>query len=756
VTGGRAGEPASAGFGLQLARPRWLARPAAPEVVAVGITTALAGIFYWLLSAPALNPPTYLDPWYYTAFFRNFDYLYATFDMTYYASRLPWIVPGYLVHHLLAPVSAFFVLHVTFALAGALAAYLLLRKFLGRTAALYGYAALLGSLIWWDAYSNDYPDGAVLTYLLVGAAFALGSWEARRPLLRMGLGGFFLAAAVGTNLFAGWLVLTLVVIYVAIVSVRRDFWRRTALDAGAFAAGWLALFVLCGGFSVAKGGRFLFFMPSVRQVQQQNPADVKFAGYGWLREEPRLLAPLFVVAAVGLLWPRRSRSRWAADAGLRFAGGAAASLALVCAIFAVWEFALTGAFLEQPYYFSMLSAQIVLALGGAVHLALRRIDHSWRTSSPVIVAAALPALVIYEWGAAGDALIAPRGLWALIAVLAAVLAATVVVRLSPLGGRAAAAVVVAAGLVLGTTYTAAASYSTSAVFAAGGTFHEREQALSLATQLMRFVRGNGLQTGVQPPGFWFSARDDPVQIGLQSTYLWGWTQVGSAMPRLDTATLEHLSPQYLVLLCAQEGCTEAKAALAAHGYRYRPLAAAVLRSGDHAVDVAAVELPRFRPIGGVDRYSRFYRFSGSPPVEPATGRIAATWSFANALPPGWERLNGSVDRSGSGARVVTSPGRFDYELQGPEVELAPGRYRLLVDGRAVVGGMLIGLLDTDANAWLAQSEYWSRQPGIRRRPLGFDVTLDEPRRVRPMLSNWADGWSSTWLVRSVRIVRLGS
>jgi hypothetical protein len=121
--------------------------------------------YYAALQAPVLDPPNYLDPWIYTASFVNFDFLYDVFGWTYYPSRLPWVIPGIAAHAVFGPVTAFFVLHTVFFFGAGVFAYLLIRHWFGASAARLGFVVLLLSPLFYDAYSNDYPDRALQTYL---------------------------------------------------------------------------------------------------------------------------------------------------------------------------------------------------------------------------------------------------------------------------------------------------------------------------------------------------------------------------------------------------------------------------------------------------------------------------------------------------------------------------------------------------------------------------------------------------------------
>src|SRR5688572_30912076 len=101
------------------------------EAAALGAITAVVAAGYWATQPPLYNPAGSIDPWLYTALFINFDQIYAAFSETYYPTRLPLIVPGYVLNLLFDPTTAYFLLHGGFFLAGGVFVYLLARSWFG-------------------------------------------------------------------------------------------------------------------------------------------------------------------------------------------------------------------------------------------------------------------------------------------------------------------------------------------------------------------------------------------------------------------------------------------------------------------------------------------------------------------------------------------------------------------------------------------------------------------------------------------------
>jgi hypothetical protein len=711
---------ARAGRVAELARNEW--------VWLTGISVA-ATVFYVLYRAPVLNPGVYLDPWTYTGSMVNYGYLERAYSFAYYPSRLPWVLPGTVAHAIFGPVAAFFVLHTVFFFAAGLFAYLTVRRFFGTAPALTAYAALVLSPLFYDAYSNDYPDGALLTFLFGTVYFALSVKGARRPWLRTFWAGFFAAAAVGTNLFAGLVLATLLLLYAAVRTDLRDR-RRIAVELGIGACGALALLVVCGSYARANGGEFLFFMPQVRELGTISPSSYKqVSGLGFTLSEPQFALPVFAAVAALVLAARRSR-------GNRFAVGAAASTLVLYLVLAVWEVAKNGIFFETPYYFSIFALGIALCLGAV--FGLLRVP---ALAVPVAVVTAIVATVLTRWTSVLPT--GRRGALVAVCLMAAAALAVATVRRAP--------VVLVALLVFTATYAVDAGSLTGAIFVRG-TYHDNVAVQKVAFRLVDFLRSRGIQK--VPFQFWYTSRDGVWLNGIQSMYFWGDSMVGGDLPRIDAAvrkTLEYRRPSALVLLCANDRCHGAVAALRRAGYPSQPLTSGVLSSGEFRVVVRVLRLPRFASFNEQSPATRFYLKGASPFATSTQGRAVTAWSFARGTPSGW-----SGDATAHGASFTTTSRPWSYELVGPKVQLPAGRYAVYARGRVLAGGLDLGVLDADKNAWLEQRFYWSAQRA--RFANGWMTTpfeLTAATSVQVILSNWVpSAQQSRWRLGEIRLVRL--
>jgi hypothetical protein len=565
------------------------------ELAVVGLSTAAALVVLRLVHTQIYTDPWTIDPWLYTALMTNFDFIYHHFVTTYYASRLPLVLPGYFLNSFLTPQQAYIVLHIVFFLAGALFMYLLVRTLFGVRVAVLVYPAVLMNAIYVNAHTWDYMDGFVITYLSGGLYF-LASCTGRTSRVRPALAGFFFAAAAMTNLFATVLVLAAVAAYLVVrwTKYRSAAFARVAVEAAWFLTGVGVLLVGCGLFARSHGGRFLFFMPSIDALSAINLADYQASDNEWMRGEPRLLVPVFLAALVALAWRRRHRpeGEWL---GLTLT---IAGTGLVI-VFALWEFLGKGYFLQVSYYFDQLYPFFFVMLAAAVFALLGWMSRDVGTSLPALagigfVIGAAPLAVVFgidrtaQW-VRGEAKIA-------VMLMAATLLLALVLRLRLARGLTSTVALVAGALAIGSVgYASAASLTTHGSMANhNNLLAEAGDVFSVGVELMDFMERNGLQDREGAlPAFWYDLSTDPTFISLNSLYYYGYSLVSDKMSMPDPelrARLDALQAKVVVFLCADPGCGEDGARLRHAGYDPVLAAAGRLHSGSKSVWVEAYRL----------------------------------------------------------------------------------------------------------------------------------------------------------------------
>jgi hypothetical protein len=725
--------------------PLRLARGLADEARFLLICCAVLAL-YGLIHAVVLNPVGYLDPWFYTGAFTNFAYLYGEFHWGYWVTRLPWIIPGIAANWIFSPLAAFFVLHIAFFVGGAFFAYLTLRRFFGSRVALVTGTTLMLTPLWFNAHSTDYVDGPTMSFLFAATYFATTTSAPRRRWVQLACAGFFAAAAFGTQIFSAVLIAGIGLVYASLWFRRGATVRREVVgDVGAAAAGATVLLVLCGIVSRAYGGEFLFFMPSWRAGQSVDLSRWQRHGHAWMLQEPQLLIPPFIVVlSLTLLLQSRFRA-WRSDPSLRFAMGSAAFLAYLTALLGVWEFWFGGDFLEVNYYFSLFLVPTTLALGACLYCVGGR-WLSWRSAGIAIGLAAVPLVAIFGVGNG------PTGDKAFYLVLSVSLLVVIAAFLQrrPLFKRMTSVTIVAA--VVATTYAASSGAITRAVLSTNSSdFTDRRAALAAAVDLERFMQRNHLQS-TPPPAFWYNGLRHPALNGIQSTYLWGITWMGRAMPRLtadNRSLVERRHPPYVVLLCAKSECGSATRVLRRSGYGIREAARGVIGSGAQRYLVEAYEIPKFKPDPVRDWYER----GQSTFVQSPTGSTITDVRFGSALPDGWTS-EAPIRRIGGVPTIDTSARPWNYEVVSSKTALRPGTYALYLRGRVLRGGIDIGVLDVSKNSWISQRAYWFRQPGYGNEWMSTPFTLKSPSTVQFVLSNWVpEASASRWQLRELRVAR---
>ena len=555
------------------------------DAVLLGGLTILIGLVYRVVDAPLYNPFGSIDAWVYAGLFTNFDFTYHHFGFTYYASRLPWIVPNLVAHDLFSFRVAYLIVHGAFFFGGGVALFVLVRRFLGRLPAFVAYAALVANQLFYIGQTWEYVDGAIITYFLVAFAFGITETGGRRRVPAMFAAGFFLAAAVATNIFVSVLALGFPLLYAAVNPLRAHT-RRVLTDGLAFVSG-SALLVLAGCvFSKVNGNGWWFLGPQIRAAGTLSASTYRAATYGWVVNEPRLIAPLLVLVMGGLVLPRVPRHD--ARQRIRFRFGIACYAYLLFSVGFLTVFELTGgAVLEYGYYESLIFPAMALGLASVVFAAAAVVHGSTARSRLLLVtvgAVALPLLLVYPRDDKG--LVGPAGTWITLGVGAVM----VVCVLGGLGlrwsahARAAAAIVAVGLLVFGVNFSVASSedvYNKAAANPDNGSVYD------VGMQLIAFMRAGGFQR--QVPYFWYSMTDGvegPEFEEIQSLYFFSYTYLGLNMPKMDAdfVARERLyRPQTIVLLCRTFACRGAPRVLREHGYVLPEVARQRLTSGAFSV-----------------------------------------------------------------------------------------------------------------------------------------------------------------------------
>jgi hypothetical protein len=560
---------------LDVARVPVLAIDAAVLVV---LTAAAAAVYVWT-KAPLYNPFGTIDPWLYTALWTNFDQIYESFPRTYYISRLPWIVPGYVLNGVFDARTAALVLHSAFFLGGGVLFYVLCRRWLGLAAAAIGYVALIGSQMYFNAHRWDYQEGGVLTYMIGAYCFSLVRTQSvALRATSLALGGAFAAAMVTTRVIDVAFLVGLPLLYLAVspdlpMAARL---KQFAHDIAAFASGAAALLVACGLFAKSHGEEFLFFMPQVRVVQSTSGGYNQLPVEAWLPFSPYFWVPLFVIvfaAAVFVLVPRGDR------VARRVLVATTVWLAVVYGAFAAWQFLGDGWLFNLTYYFSSFLVPTLLCLTAAAAVLLGAEGLSQRSllvGAACAVAVLGPVVWVYRTDSGVRAATGYRddSYIVMFVVMGVALLLAISARVPRLRAAGAAAVVAA-------YFAGAYGVNTSYANLTFGTSDSRTGGLyEVGQKLIVHLRASGYKNAL--PNIWYDGSNVSSGIGsIQSLYYYAFTFLDTGMPVVGDTFRFRMAvwrPKRIVLLCAEPRCTGAATALGRAGYKPWLQSQAVLAS----------------------------------------------------------------------------------------------------------------------------------------------------------------------------------
>ncbi len=222
----------------------------------------------WIFSEPIL-----IDRWVYSGFHLHLPQFLQTFGETYYASRLPWTVIGWLLHSAFDDKLALYVLHFSVFYFAVFSLYAAIRTLFANTMAACAAAVLLGTNSYFLVAAGwDYVDGPSMACSL--AAIAAMASAAVRPRWRLATFMWGVAACAMVSMYLLLVLFVLIQIGMFLLLNRLRGKRPVVAAAALFTAGGVAAMLFFGLINWLVGGPFLYILNQIRVLTAV--ANVRF------------------------------------------------------------------------------------------------------------------------------------------------------------------------------------------------------------------------------------------------------------------------------------------------------------------------------------------------------------------------------------------------------------------------------------------------------------------------------------------------
>lgn len=266
------------------------------------------------------SPIGFLDPWYYPGYFTNFEHMVRQFGLTYYVSRLPYILYGLFSYKMFSPeiANAFIKISILFVCLYSL--FGVVSHFYNRSIALITCLAFAFNTYATSAFAWDYPDGPAIAFTFIGFYFALIPHKQIPSKFQLILPGVCFAMAVYTNLLSALILFPgtiALLIFKNGTSIEKIYKDGITLFLGIG-----SITIIFALLSILFLGNHNFYWPQFAQLiytmsQKGYLAGMWGTGYSWIKEAFRLFG-IFGLAGIGTWYILLNYSKAKEDAFLKF------------------------------------------------------------------------------------------------------------------------------------------------------------------------------------------------------------------------------------------------------------------------------------------------------------------------------------------------------------------------------------------------------------------------------------------------------
>jgi 4-amino-4-deoxy-L-arabinose transferase-like glycosyltransferase len=711
----------------------WYAHAAVARADRCWLALALLPALLWAANPNWLfNRDNDIDSWVYFGYFLNLPvYKASWFPYQYYGSRLPWILPGYLIHQIFEVVTAQYVLHFGVYSLATFAFYWLLREAVGRRNALLATVLFGCQPAFLLATGWDYVDGPGCAFTLAALACALRAGKSPAPRIWLLAAGVAAAGMVYTNLILLLFFPGVLAFYVFPRHTTLN-WKILRTAAGGtlwIGTGSFGLSLILALINHALDGAYFFYAPSL--LYASNTVGKANAwtqtDWAWLAGAIWLVFPaIAVVTTIAFLMIGRMRHglQWN-DTRVLFSANYLACFGAML----VWEINKGYAF-EHLFYVSYLVPPLFLAVGCQISgpLDVWRKPWYWTAVTSFAILMATPFRLI---GLNIMKVQTPD-----LRMLVLIGAAALVVRVWwPNRGLALITVL----LVFGWLQYTSIAYAWYGLFLPPG--RDNAAILRRIAKSVEIVRAEAAN---ERPRFWYNRAEKYGKElwAINSSYLWQYTYVSYTFPEILAGSAPEPDALVVILSALPRDMVLSQAA-----------------KGLAPLHLKATFLSR-KDIGG--RYFlMFVRIHDSQSERLQAAKIGAGGIQLVVEPPSEEGLppehwtllkypasSSSLARTRDGVMITTASQRDAYGAKyGPLTAPKDGLYRFSLTYRLQRGSLVFGALAGDESSWMAHGTPLS--PGGRVRVDRVSLHLRAGERIVLMTCNGASQ-SSTYELLSLR------